>query len=487
VSLRINTNTQALNALRNLGMTVDKLSGSIGRLSTGLRINSAGDDPAGLIISENMRSQIAGIDSAVRNSQDAINMTKTAEAAMGEVQDLVRNIRGLAVNSANTAVVDAATLQANQSQIRSTLQSINRIATSTSWGAKRLLDGSAGAVATTTDPTDVASVYMSGTFSGNPIANGTVSIKETTKAAKAAVTLGKAFTTTGDLVPAGTFVINGYSFSTNGSETLATVVSKFNEMSGTTGATATIGVNGGGKYVIGLKSNQYGSQFPLNFFDANQSLHTATSASASGTDGVYSVTATTTAGAQTVTFTGGKGPKESGLVLTDNEGNRISLNEAALTNITSGGFTNIAQVTAGSVRFQIGGNAGQSVAYSMPTIFPNNLGIGVVAGKTLADIDVTTQQGADDAMKIIDEAVNQLAQWRGDLGSFQSNFLDSTVRSLGISKENLTASESQIRDADMAEEMTQYTRLQILQQSGMSMLAQANQAPQQVLQLLKGG
>lgn len=486
MSLRINTNTQALNALRNLGSTVDKISMSIGKLSTGLRINTAGDDPAGLIISENMRSQIAGIDAAVRNSQDAINMTKTAEAAMGEVQELLRNIRGLAVNSANTAVVDAATLQANQSQIRSTLQSVNRIASSTSWGAKRLLDGSAGSVATVTDPTDVASIYMSGTFNGLPIANGAVGLRRLTAPAKATVTLGQQFTTTGDLVPAGTFVVNGYSFSTNGSETLTTVVAKFNEMSGTTGATATIADNGSGKYVVNLKSNSYGAQFPLNFFDSASALHTSTSATANGTDGSYLVQATTTTGTASVTFTGGKGPKESGLVLTDNEGNKVMLNEAAITNIGAGGFTSVGQVTAGSVRFQIGGNSGQSVAYSMPTIFPNNLGKGIVAGKALADIDITTQQGADDAMKIIDEAVNQLAQWRGDLGGFQSNFLNSTVRSLGISKENLQASESAIRDADMAQEMTEYTRLQILQQSGMSMLAQANQAPQQVLQLLKG-
>ncbi|MFN8220364.1 MAG: flagellin [Fimbriimonadales bacterium] len=100
---------------------------------------------------------------------------------------------------------------------------------------------------------------------------------------------------------------------------------------------------------------------------------------------------------------------------------------------------------------------------------------------------MTTQQGAQDAMKIIDDAISQLALARGDIGSFQSNFLESTVRSLGVAQENLTASESQIRDADMASEITQYTRLQILKQSGMSVLAQASQAPQSVLQLLRGG
>jgi flagellin len=127
----------------------------------------------------------------------------------------------------------------------------------------------------------------------------------------------------------------------------------------------------------------------------------------------------------------------------------------------------------------------QAVAFSMPNVYANRLGSGVVTGKTLQDIDVTTQSGAQDAIRIIDEAVTQLAQWRGDIGAFQANFLESTVRSLGTAKENIASSESQIRDADMAVEMTNYTRLQILQQSGMAMLSQANQSTQSILQLLQ--
>jgi flagellin len=143
-------------------------------------------------------------------------------------------------------------------------------------------------------------------------------------------------------------------------------------------------------------------------------------------------------------------------------------------------------VTAGSVRFQIGANADQGVQVSLPVMFANRLGTGVVGGMTLADIDVTTSTGAQNAMRIIDDAIQQVALQRGDLGSFQKNFLDSTVRSLGIAQENLTSTESTIRDADMASEMTEYTRLQILGQSGIAVLAQANQIPQGVLRLLQG-
>ncbi|MFN8220363.1 MAG: hypothetical protein U0S12_09585 [Fimbriimonadales bacterium] len=172
MSLRINTNIPALMALRNLNQTDGEMSGTITRLSTGLRINSAADDAAGLIISEGMRSQLKGIDQAIRNSQDAVNMTKTAEGALDEVQRLLRNIRGLAVHSANSAVVDSNTLQANQTQIRSTLQSINRIAEQTQFGNKKLLDGSAGAMANITNATLADSIYERHVQHGETVVSG---------------------------------------------------------------------------------------------------------------------------------------------------------------------------------------------------------------------------------------------------------------------------------------------------------------------------
>lgn len=484
MSLRINTNIPALMALRNLNQTDGEMSGTITRLSTGLRINSAADDAAGLIISEGMRSQLKGIDQAIRNSQDAVNMTKTAEGALDEVQRLLRNIRGLAVHSANSAVVDSNTLQANQTQIRSTLQSINRIAEQTQFGNKKLLDGSAGAMANITNATLADSIYMSGTFNGETVVSGTVTIAQTTAADRATVALGNTFADVNAIVTTtGTFVINGYSFASNGTESVQTMVDKINAMTSTTGVTAQI--SGSGPVSIQLTNKNYGSHFAVNYFDPSNVLHNAASASDTGTDGVYNVSAMTTAGLQTVVFQGGRGANDSGLRLTDSNGNAIQLSENGNASITTA--VEVGQISAGNVRFQIGANSDQSVSFSMPSIYTNRLGTNAVSGKTLADLDVTTQQGAQDAMKIIDDAISQLALARGDIGSFQSNFLESTVRSLGVAQENLTASESQIRDADMASEITQYTRLQILMQSGMSVLAQASQAPQSVLQLLRGG
>lgn len=483
MSLRINTNIPAMTALRNLSLTDQETNIVTQRLSSGLRINSAADDPAGLIISEGMRSQIKGVDQAMRNSQDAVNMAKTAEAAMDEVQTLLRNIRGLAVHSANSAVIDSAQLQANQTQIRSVIDSINRIAEQTQWGNKKLLDGTAGVLANVTAPADVASIFVGGTFNGQAVANGPVTMQQVTSATRATITLGNSFASANAIVTtAGAFVINGYSFTTDGTETVGSLVSKINSMTQTTGVTANL--TGAGPVSIVLSAADFGSKFGVTFFDPNQIIHNATSASATGVDAVFNITMTTAAGVTSALFTGGMGPHDSGLKLTGADGNSLLLTQQGNTGYAAPGT--VGQITAGSVRFQIGANANQSVSYAMPTLFANRLGTGAVMGQDLSTVDVTTSAGAQNAIKIIDAAVTQLAQIRGDLGSFQSNFLESTVRSLSVAKENLTASESQIRDADMAEEITNYTRLQILKQSGMSVLAQTNQAPQSVLSLLRG-
>jgi flagellin len=257
-----------------------------------------------------------------------------------------------------------------------------------------------------------------------------------------------------------------------------------NEMSSVTGVTAQL--SGTGPVTVVLSQNNYGGQFDINLFDASNLIHNATSASATGVDGVYNVTVLTDSGLQTVPFTGGRSSGSSGLQLTDTYGNSILLSENGNATIT-GLARQLGVISAGSVRFQIGAENDQSTSFSMPVVFANRLGTSAVPNKTLADLDVTTPQGASDAMSIIDDAITQLARMRGELGSFQKNFLESASRSLEIANENLTSSESAVRDADMAAEITNMTRLQILRESGMSVLAQANQSPQSVLGLLRGG
>lgn len=458
------------------------MTSTIGRLSTGLRINSAADDPAGLIVSEGMRSQLRGIGQAMKNSQDAINMVKTAEGALDEVQRLLRDIRSLAVHSANSAVVDSNTLQANQTQIRSTLQSIDRIARDTQFGNKRLLDGTAGALANITSSGLAQSIYMGSTFNGETVVTGPVTIAQVTPADRALITLGNGFASANAIVTtSGSLVVNGYAVTTNGTETVQSLVAKINDVSSQTGVVAQL--SGTSPVTVVLSSVDFGSQNSITLFDNANLLHNASSASDTGVNGVYNVSVSTTNGVQTVPFTGGRGQGDSGLRLSDNFGNIIVLSENG--NNTINAAQELGQITAGSVKFQLGPNSDQSTVFAMPTVFANRLGTNAVNGLTLSDIDVTTEQGAQDAMRIIDSAITQLASLRGDLGSFQKNFLESTSRSLDIANENLTASESNIRDADMATEITAMTRLQILKQSGMSVLAQANQEPQSILKLLQ--
>lgn len=485
MSLRINTNVQAMQALRNLTGTVDSLSMSITKLSTGLRINSAADDPAGLIISEGMRSQLRGLNQAIQNSQNAVNMSKTAEGALDEVQRLIRDMRGIAVHAANTAVIDSSQLQADQSQLRSIIQSIDRIASSTSWGTKKLLDGTAGVQTAVTNSALVGNMYLGSNFGGYTIQSGNVSLAQVTAATSAQITGGTTYASASTTIATkGTFVVNGFSFVSDGTDTVQSMVNKLNSASNLTGVVASV-VPSGGNVAVQLTNTNPGAQYKIQLSDPSSILHSTATSNVAGTNGVYNVTATTTNGATTVQFTGGRGPGDNGLKLTDTNGNILTLTSSGNQN-WPGGTPNIGTVTSGAVQFQIGANANQAIMYNMPTVFASNLGTAAVSGQSLATVDVTTTTGANNAMSIIDAAITQLAAMRGDLGSFQANFLESTVRSLGVANENLTAAESQIRDADMASEMTRYTQLQILQQSGVSMLAQANQQPQTILSLLKG-
>jgi flagellin len=482
MSMRINTNLSAMKALRNLNAVSEELQKPVNRLSTGLRINSAADDPAGLVISEGLRSQTLAIDQAMRNSQDAINMSKTAEGALQEVQNLLKGIRALAVHSANAGVVDSNVLNANQSQIRSTIASINRIASHTQFGNKRLLDGTAGVLASVTAPQFVSGAYMGGTFNSHPIESGPITVQLTTQAERAAVSTLQSYASAASILPAGSITVNGMTFITTGTDTLQDLVGRINASSATSGVTAQI--VGSGPVTVDLVQVNYGADFAVQLFDNGNILHTSPMASDSGVDAVADVTVTTAEGVETVQFLGGRGSRESGLRLTDTFGNAINLTENG--NLNMAGATQIGVVTAGAVQIQFGPNTNQATQLSIPAMFASSLGTSAVPGESVESIDVTTTNGAQNAMKIIDDAITQLARARGEIGSFQKDFLESNVRSLGVARENLTATESQIRDADIAEEITQYTKLQILQQSGMAVLAQANQLPQSVLRLLNG-
>jgi flagellin len=483
MSLRINTNTQAIIALENLDANQTNLQGSIQRLSSGLRVSNAADDPAGLIISQNMGSRIQGVGAAIQNSQNAINLAKTADGALQEVSNLLQTMRTLAVQSANSAVLDRASLQANQTQINAILQSIDRIAKQTEFGSKKLLDGTAGTTASITDTTDVNNIFLGTIFGTSQLLSGPVTVNVSNPATAGSLVLGNTFSfATSAVGTAGSFVINGFTFSTDGTDSLQGLVGKINTQSQTTGVTAQI-AGSSPNLSVQLTQSNYGSQFGINLIDPNKVLDSVTTNSALGTDAVATVSANTSTGVQSVLFTGGRAVGDTGLKLTDTNGNAVTISAAGNANLSSA--TAVGVVTSGSVLFQIGPEANQAQPFSLPDVNSNKLGTNPFPGLNLASVDVTSQSGATQAIQIIDDAISQIGTMRGQIGAFQSNILESNVRSLQVAQQNLSASQSQIQDVDVAQEITNFTRFQILNQSGISVLAQANQQPQSVLQLLK--
>jgi flagellin len=475
MSFRINTNLQAMNAHRNAGLHAMDMDRSMSRLSTGLRIETAADDPSGLIASERFRSQITSIDAATRNNLDAINYVRTAESALGEVNKLLNEARALAIASGNTAVLSASQIQANMDQMSSIATSISRIARDTSFGTRRLLDGSAGVQTQVSAGAQVQGFSVSGMFGGLPITqSGLASINAKTAGTRA--TFASSVLTGGVVLNAGSFNINGTTFNFPAGTSGTAVAAAVNNASSQTSVTASFNTT---TNILTLNSVGYGSNARINFSDANNVINTGTvPVSVAGTDAL----ATITYSGRTVLFTGGRGNAD-GLTLTDSEGNMLKLTEAGN---TAGVPLTIGQIISGMSNFQIGANAFQTTQVGLPNLNASQLGADIITGLNLSTLDLTTGGGVTQALQVIDRAIEQVTTARGRMGQFQRYILESNNRSLGSAKENQAASESTIRDVDMAAEMTSYTKSQMMRQAGMSLLSQANQLPQDVLSLLRG-
>ncbi|HEY3779886.1 MAG TPA: flagellin [Fimbriimonadaceae bacterium] len=478
MSFRINTNSDALTALQNLNNTGNALSASTNRLSTGLQITSAADNPAGYIRAQDFNAQLSGINQALSNNQDAINFSKTAAGALTEVGNLLNSARTLAVASGNGATLDSNAIQANQAQLNSIVSSINRIASTTTFGTKHLLDGSAGVTASNANAADFSAVSFTGQFNGTAITTASaVTVVVTQAATQAQIASSKTFGAAASVVSAGSFTLNGVSFTTTANETIGQVVQAINAAQGQTGVTANFSAGG----AVTLTQTNYGSANSVNLSDATGVLETAAgSATASGLNAQGTATINNGTSLVTVNFTGGK-YGNSALDLQDADGNSINLTVA-------GNATSTAQLagslSVGSAQFQIGGNAGDTASLSIGNFASSQLGLGAVSGLSLANLDLTTTTGATNALNVIDAAINQVSTAQGNIGNFQTNVLQAQTASLNSAQQNITSSLSSIQDVNVASEMTNYTKLQILEQAGVSVLAQANAAPQAILKLL---
>ncbi|TVS19490.1 MAG: flagellin [Planctomycetaceae bacterium] len=472
MSLVIANNVPALGAQHNLTRTSNALSKSLERLSSGFKVNRGADGPAALVTSEKQRAQIAGLSTAIDNTNKAVSMVQTAEGALTEINSLLVKVRSLALDSANAGVNDADAQAANQAEIANALDTIDRIANNTQFGSKKLLDGSAGVSATATGA-DVTVLKAT----DNSVA-GTYAVDIATAAERATVSAGT--DQTAALAANEVLTINGVSVTLNTGMSQAEVVARVNEFTGQTGVVAV---------VDGTATKFYTE----NFGTAAEISVVSNLAAEPDSTGV-GISALTDTGVNIEGTIGGNAAMGTGNVLTGTAGNtmdvKISLaaqTGAANAHLSVTGAQGQVTVTDNSLVFQIGANRNQTVTLGVSNMGSSSLGVGLVNNQfgSLSAIDVTSASKAQDAIAVIDQAIDDVSTTRGALGAFQGNTLESTANNLRATLENTVAAESVIRDTDFAVEIANMTQQQILQQAGLAVLGNANQMPQMVLSLLR--
>ncbi len=509
--MRINHNLAALNAWRNINKNSLELNKTLEKLSSGLRINRAGDDAAGLAISEKMRGQIRGLRMAIKNAQDAISMIQTAEGALNEVHSILQRMRELAVEAASdtNTDVDRSNLQKEVNQL---LEEVDRIARATEFNTKKLLDGTLEIFRDRYDSKIVTGgnfqlktedISMNTVAAGTGIASYSVDLKANDNVGKTynVVILGNPFELT--LKSSGSDQVY-YDLKFNG-VSLATGTA--------TGGYAALDVGG---FTVGLHFTT--SMNTLDNISVTVKNDTAFDSN-NAPEGTYVVEVGQFKGsvtspldvrvvhsseygeaAEVVSFSDGQ-KDYYGASLKLN-GNTLELNSLyairfkwrtdvynlndfgnalPIEEVVDSGVARVEGVNTSGDKliFQIGANEGQNMVAGIDKMDSASLGL------TKDSVNLTTQNGAERAIMVIDGAIHKVSEMRAQLGAFQ-NRLEHTIANLGVASENLTAAESRIRDADMAKEMMNFTKEQILVQSAMTMLAQANTLPQNVLQLLRG-
>ncbi|GAB5442011.1 MAG: B-type flagellin [Fuerstiella sp.] len=467
--LTIANNVSSLTAQHNLGRASAGVAKSVERLSSGLKVNRGADGPAALVISEKQRAQIAGLRAAIDNSEKAVSLVQTAEGALAEINSLLIKVRSLAIDSANTGVNDADALAANQSEITNALETIDRIASNTQFGTKRLLDGSAGIKATSTNS---AVSFLKGT-SDTTAGNYSVTV---TQAGERANVAGTAQTTT--LATDEVLTINDVSISLTAGSSQNAVVDRINEFTAHTGVQAE---------VSGGVTRLYTVDFGLN-----ATIEAVSNVAASGTSSGIGTTLLTDSGQDIIGTIGGTSYTGTGNVITADSGapRGLSIQIAASSGdatTTGTAVTSTMSVTDNSLAFQIGPNQNQLANIAIERVNPVALGFNVAGNQftNLNEIEVTSADKAQDSLGVIDAAIDDITNLRGTLGAFQANTLESTANNLRATLENTVNAESVIRDTDFAEEIANFTKGQVLVQAGTSVLGNANQIPQQVLSLLQ--
>ncbi len=492
MSLVIANNVSSLNAQHSLTRASGSLSKSLERLSSGFKINRGADGPAALVISEKQRAQIAGLNAAIDNTDKAVSMVQTAEGALNEINSLMVKIRSLAIDSANTGVNDVDALAANQAEVRNALETIDRIANNTQFGTKKLLNGESAVAAAISGANNGG---LGALTAGTNVAAGAYTINIAAATGTGGAVTGPSGA--GSLAANGSVVLSGGGLTSDVTvalsigDNVASAATKIQDALDNAGAQGggvgkfVVDVTGGGSDQIRIRSNILGSGAIVATSDSAATAGVI-GYSDSGTTGTAGAGLTVTVNGQATTISAGSQGLNNQVSFAGAEGLSFNIN---VTNGAVAANTNTTvSVSDNGLVFQIGANANQTAKVSIEKTTTDVLGTGVSGLSTgvanLNLIDVTTFDGAQDGLRVVDAAINEISTLRGKLGAFQAHTLESTANNLRTTLENTVNAESVIRDTDFAEEIANFTKQQVLVQAGTSVLANANQTPQLVLSLL---
>jgi flagellin len=464
--MRINHNISALKANNMLNRTNKSLDKSLEKLSSGYRINKAADDAAGMAISQKMKTQIAGLEQASRNASDGISIIQTAEGALSEVNSMLQRMRELSVQASNgtNTIDDRKSIQAEIDQLK---EEIQRISDTTEFNTKTLLDGSIDRQSFTSNQ-NVSLISVSDT-----VPSKTYTINVSAVATQATYSGSAAMGTTNiTAAQAGVFNINGNEVKIEEGDTPDIVYEKIRDLSDNANIECKKGASG----ELIFTTKEYGSDKKIeinvgnaalaSYLNIDASVKPSTHTQAQGKDTVMAATWGTNF-ASTATISS----KGNFVTISDTNGFEMTFDVKAT------GTTTATVLDSGPMKLQIGANESQTMEVRLPKVNPDTLGISMV--------NICTQEGAEAAISIFDDANNLVTSIRAKLGAYQ-NRLEHSISNLDTTSENMTEALSRIADVDMAKEMATYTQMNVLAQAGTSMLAQANERPQTVLSLLQG-
>lgn len=471
--MKINTNISAMLANGHLNKTQDNLTTSLERLSSGYRINKAADDAAGMAISQKMHAQIRGLMRASRNGADGISFIQTAEGALTEVDNMLQRCRELAVQAANGGVLQMDDKQAIQQEIDSLMQEIDRLGSDTEFNTKSILDGTC-CRQTSSDNVGVKVVSLTDYVGLNTYK---LTVDDVATQADMTLTLDLGGF---PLTEKGTVQMNGQIIDFDPGSTLEDVYASIRDYGESMNIDVVPVADDGTETDINsatklfFQSKLYGSQYDIQLTtdspELGDKLGVAGATANKGKDAVVTINTGDDSGFSKTATTFVEGGR---VTVSDRDGFSMIFD---VSKAEAGKDAAVTVLDAGFVAIQIGANEGQTIDISIPPVTCKSLNIQYC--------NVCTVDGASDSITKFNDAIKEIAAIRAKLGAYE-NRLDSATASLDTTSQNLTQACSRIEDVDMSEEMTNYTQLSVLAQAGTSMLAQANNRPQTILQLLQ--